>query len=77
MKKIKTTLNDVYIIEPDVYGDDRGWFSETFNFPLIPYIKGRALGKDITMKFADGSDALNLRLPIIFYFLFNFIHCLL
>ena len=39
------------------------WFSETFNFPLIPYIKGRALGKDITMKFADGSEALNLRLP--------------
>ena len=39
------------------------WFSDTFNFPLIPYIKGRALGKDITMKFADGSEALNLSLP--------------
>lgn len=39
------------------------WFSETFNYPLIPYIKGRALGKDIVMKFADSGEALNLRLP--------------
>jgi hypothetical protein len=39
------------------------WFSDTFNYPLIPYVKGRALGKDISMKFADGSEALNLKLP--------------
>ena len=39
------------------------WFSDAYNFPLIPYVKGRALGKDISMKFADGSEALNLKLP--------------
>ncbi len=31
MKKIKTKLNEVFIIEPDVYEDNRGWFCETFN----------------------------------------------
>lgn len=30
MKIIKTNLNDAYIIEPDVYGDTRGWFMETY-----------------------------------------------
>ena len=39
------------------------WFSNTYNYPLIPYVKGRALGRDVSMKFADGSEALNLRLP--------------
>lgn len=39
------------------------WFSDAYNFPLIPYVKGRALGRDISMKFADGSEALNLKLP--------------
>jgi len=31
MKKIETTLNDCYIIEPQVFGDDRGFFFESFN----------------------------------------------
>jgi dTDP-4-dehydrorhamnose 3,5-epimerase len=31
MKFIKTEIPDVYIIEPLVYGDDRGYFLETFN----------------------------------------------
>lgn len=31
MKKIDTCLKDVYIIEPDVYGDHRGWFMESWN----------------------------------------------
>lgn len=31
MKKIKTKLPGVYIIEPEVFEDDRGWFSETYN----------------------------------------------
>ena len=31
MKKIETELKDCYILEPDCYGDDRGWFMETFN----------------------------------------------
>jgi dTDP-4-dehydrorhamnose 3,5-epimerase len=31
MKVIKTQLPGVLIIEPDVYGDDRGYFYESFN----------------------------------------------
>lgn len=39
------------------------WFSDTFNYPLIPYVKGRALGNDIPLKFSDSDQILNLRLP--------------
>jgi dTDP-4-dehydrorhamnose 3,5-epimerase len=31
MKVIKTIIEDLIIIEPDVFGDYRGWFSETYN----------------------------------------------
>jgi dTDP-4-dehydrorhamnose 3,5-epimerase len=31
MKIVQTTLKEVLIIEPDVFGDNRGWFSETYN----------------------------------------------
>lgn len=31
MKFIKTKIPDLYIIEPIVYGDERGYFLETFN----------------------------------------------
>lgn len=31
MKKIETELSGVHIIEPIVYSDNRGWFSETYN----------------------------------------------
>ena len=30
MKKIETELLDCYIIEPDKFGDDRGYFSPYF-----------------------------------------------
>ena len=30
MKKIATELNDCYIIEPSVFGDNRGYFSPYF-----------------------------------------------
>jgi dTDP-4-dehydrorhamnose 3,5-epimerase len=33
MKLICTTLPDVVIVEPAVFGDERGWFMETFNEP--------------------------------------------
>lgn len=32
MKIIDTTLEDVKIIEPKVFGDHRGWFTETFSY---------------------------------------------
>jgi len=31
MKKIETAIEGLYIIEPEVYGDDRGYFFESFN----------------------------------------------
>ena len=31
MKFIPTRLRDVVIVEPAVFGDDRGWFMESFN----------------------------------------------
>ena len=31
MKFIKTVIQDVYIIEPSVFGDNRGYFLESFN----------------------------------------------
>ena len=31
MKFIKTEISDVYIIEPSVFGDERGYFLESFN----------------------------------------------
>lgn len=31
MNIIKTELNDCYIIEPDIFGDNRGWFMESYN----------------------------------------------
>ena len=31
MKFIKTEISDVYIVEPSVFGDNRGYFLESFN----------------------------------------------
>ena len=31
MKITKTTIPDVLIIEPNVFGDDRGFFFESYN----------------------------------------------
>ncbi|MBU1019609.1 MAG: dTDP-4-dehydrorhamnose 3,5-epimerase [Firmicutes bacterium] len=31
MKLIYTSINDLIIVEPNVYGDNRGWFSEAYN----------------------------------------------
>ena len=36
---IKTPIKDLYIIEPTVFGDDRGYFMETFNDEFSPYVK--------------------------------------
>ena len=39
MKMLKTALEDCYIIEPDRFGDDRGYFSHTlFNQILINWV---------------------------------------
>ena len=31
MKKKELSLLDAFIVEPDVFGDDRGWFTESYN----------------------------------------------
>lgn len=31
MKIIPTNINDLFIIEPEVFKDDRGWFTESYN----------------------------------------------
>lgn len=31
MKKVETTLTDAYVLEPTVFGDNRGFFMETYN----------------------------------------------
>ena len=31
MKLIQTAIPDVVLIEPTVFGDERGWFMESFN----------------------------------------------
>lgn len=31
MNVIETEIGGVKVIEPDVFGDERGWFCETYN----------------------------------------------
>lgn len=31
MKKIETPIEDLFVVEPQVFGDDRGWFMESFS----------------------------------------------
>lgn len=35
MEVIKTELDGVYIIEPKVFGDNRGWFTETYSKKVL------------------------------------------
>ena len=42
MRKIETTLTGVYIIEPKVFGDHRGWFMETWSIKNL-----KELGIDV------------------------------
>lgn len=41
MKLIPTDINDVVIIEPDVYGDTRGYFFESFSQRRVETLLGR------------------------------------
>ena len=38
-KFIETPIKDLYVIEPTVFGDSRGYFMETYNDEFAPYIK--------------------------------------
>ena len=41
MKVIQTALPDVLLFEPKVFGDDRGWFSESFRQDIFDQHAGR------------------------------------
>lgn len=38
-KFIETGIKDLYVIEPTVYGDARGYFMETYNSEFEPFVK--------------------------------------
>ncbi len=38
-KFIETPIKDLYVVEPTVFGDARGYFMETFNDEFSPYVK--------------------------------------
>ncbi len=38
-KFIETGIKDLFVIEPTVFGDERGYFMETYNSEFAPYIK--------------------------------------
>ena len=40
MKVIPATFPEILIIEPDVYGDDRGFFMESFNSRIKAAVGG-------------------------------------
>ncbi len=43
MKVIKTSIPDVLIFEPKVYGDERGFFMESFNQKVFDEAVGRKI----------------------------------
>ena len=40
MNVIKTSIPEVLIFEPKVFGDDRGWFMESFNQKIFDEVVG-------------------------------------
>lgn len=38
-KFIETGIDGLYVIEPTVFGDERGYFTETYNAEFKPYVK--------------------------------------
>jgi len=40
MKLTETEIEGIYIIEPKVFGDHRGWFMESYSKKSLPKIKG-------------------------------------
>ena len=56
MKMIRTEIPDVVIIEPNIYGDNRGWFMESFN--ENKFIEGlNMLGLPVPEKFVQDNHS--------------------
>ena len=53
-KFIETKIKDVYIIEPQVFGDNRGYFMETYNYEAF-----KEAGLD--MKFVQDNQSCSKR----------------
>ena len=51
---IKTKINGVYIIEPQVFGDDRGYFMETYN-------ENDFIGQGLDIKFVQDNQSASRR----------------
>lgn len=58
MKSINTFIKDLIIIEPTVYNDNRGWFSETYNKELF-----NSMG--LSFDFVQDNHSFNLQKGII------------
>jgi len=56
MKLIPTSLPGVVIVEPAVFGDDRGWFMETFNEPRF-HEALRGLGLPVPRPFVQDNHS--------------------
>ena len=56
MRFVQTALPDVVIIEPPAFGDDRGWFMETFNGPRFE-AGLRALGLPVPRPFVQDNHS--------------------
>ena len=56
MKLIQTRIPDVVIVEPAVFGDDRGWFMETFNEPRF-HAGLRELGLPVPRPFVQDNHS--------------------
>ncbi|MBL8308402.1 MAG: dTDP-4-dehydrorhamnose 3,5-epimerase [Rubrivivax sp.] len=56
MKMLPTRLPGVVIIEPAVFGDDRGWFSESFNEPRFEAAL-RELGLPVPRRFVQDNHS--------------------
>jgi dTDP-4-dehydrorhamnose 3,5-epimerase len=56
MKLIQTKIPDVVIVEPTVFGDERGWFMETFNEPRF-HAELCKLGLDVPRPFVQDNHS--------------------
>jgi dTDP-4-dehydrorhamnose 3,5-epimerase len=54
VKAVKTKIKEVLIIEPDVFGDSRGWFMETYN-------KEKLKGCDIDIDFIQDNHSFSAK----------------
>lgn len=60
MKLVQTNIPEVVIVEPVVYEDDRGWFTETFNEPRFHAELGK-LGLEKPRKFVQDNHSMSHR----------------